>query len=89
MKRKITWSVLTLGILLGGVFLNFTQHAAPLPLFVTTFDVDRNDDVAGASACTVAPNDCSLRGAIIAANVDPNADPWSSTCNQRLPITSP
>jgi len=75
MKRKITWSVLTLGILLGGVFLNFTQHAAPLPLFVTTFDVDRNDDVAGAGACTVAPNDCSLRGAIIAANADPNADP--------------
>ena len=49
--------------------------AAPLPLFVTTFDVDRNDDIAGASACTVAPNDCSLRGAIIAANGDPNADP--------------
>ena len=81
MKRKITWSVLTLGILLGGVFLNFTQHAAsnsaaPLPLFITTFDVDRNDDLAGASACTVAPNDCSLRGAIIAANSDPNADPF-------------
>jgi hypothetical protein len=80
MKRKITWSVLTLGILLGGVFLNFTQHAAsnsaiPLPLFITTFDVDRTDDLAGASACTVAPNDCSLRGAIIAANSDPNADP--------------
>ena len=70
MKRKIIWSVLTLAILLGGVFLNFTQHAAaPPPLFVTTFDVDRTDDVA-ASACTVAPNDCSLRGAIIAANAD-------------------
>jgi hypothetical protein len=76
MKRKITWSVLMLFILLGGVFLNFTQHAAsPQPLFVTTFDVDRNDDLAGASACTVAPNDCSLRGAIIAANADANADP--------------
>lgn len=80
MKRKITWSVLTLAILLGGVFLNFTQHAASrsaAPLFVTTFDVDRNDDLAGASACTVAPNDCSLRGAIIAANADLNADPVS------------
>lgn len=44
-------------------------------MFTTTFDVDRNDDLAAASACTVAPNDCSLRGAIIAANTDLNADP--------------
>jgi hypothetical protein len=41
----------------------------------TTFDVDRTDDTAGATACTPAPNDCSLRGAIIAANDDLNADP--------------
>src|SRR5215216_4692687 len=79
MKRKITWSILTLVILLGA-FLNFTQNAAsrsaaPLPPFVTTFDVDRTDDTAGASACTVAPNDCSLRGAIIAANTNLSADP--------------
>ena len=33
-----------------------------------TFEVDRTDDDATATACTVAPNDCSLRGAIIAAN---------------------
>jgi hypothetical protein len=33
-----------------------------------TFAVDRTDDAAGASACTAAANDCSLRGAIIAAN---------------------
>jgi hypothetical protein len=46
-----------------------------LPMFITTFDVDRTDDTAAATACTVAPNDCSLRGAIIAANLDPNADP--------------
>ncbi|HEX5037238.1 MAG TPA: DUF4215 domain-containing protein [bacterium] len=33
-----------------------------------TFDVDRFDDTAAATACTAAANDCSLRGAIIAAN---------------------
>jgi hypothetical protein len=33
-------------------------------------DVDRTDDTAAATACTAAPNDCSLRGAIIAANAD-------------------
>src|SRR6185503_17872015 len=79
MKRTITWSILSL-VVLFGAFLSFTQRAAsqssaPRPLFTTTFDVDRTDDTAGASACTVAPNDCSLRGAIIAANADVNADP--------------
>jgi uncharacterized repeat protein (TIGR01451 family) len=34
----------------------------------TTFVVDRIDDDASATACTAEPNDCSLRGAIIAAN---------------------
>ena len=45
-----------------------------LPL-ATTLTVDRTDDTAAASACTAAPNDCSLRGAIIAANIDVSADP--------------
>lgn len=44
----------------------------PVPI---TFDVDRADDTAAATACTAAPNDCSLRGAIIAANIDAGADP--------------
>lgn len=51
--------------------------AAPslmLPLAIT-LDVDRADDTAAATACTPAPNDCSLRGAIIAANADVSADP--------------
>ena len=75
MKRKITWSILTLVILLAA-FLSFTQNSASTaPLFVTTFDVDRNDDTAAATGCTIAPNDCSLRGAIIAANANVNADP--------------
>jgi len=41
----------------------------------TTFDVDRTDDTAAATACTGSPNDCSLRGAIIAANADATATP--------------
>jgi HYR domain-containing protein len=47
------------------------------PFFATTFNVDRTDDTAAvaARACTVAANDCSLRGAIIAANNDPGATP--------------
>ena len=35
-----------------------------------TYVVDRADDVAGATACTAAVNDCSLRGAIINANAN-------------------
>src|SRR5436853_4827539 len=45
-----------------------------LPL-ATTLTVDRTDDFAAATACTDAtPNDCSLRGAIIAANADPSVN---------------
>ncbi|MFL6231190.1 MAG: choice-of-anchor Q domain-containing protein [Pyrinomonadaceae bacterium] len=45
-------------------------------LFATTLTVDRTDDTAAATACTdAAPNDCSLRGAIIKANADAGADP--------------
>ena len=71
MKRTITWTTFTLLVLVAA-FLNFSPSSAS---FVTSFDVDRTDDVAGASACTVAPNDCSLRGAILATNADLNADP--------------
>jgi hypothetical protein len=45
-----------------------------LPL-ATTFTVDRADDAVAATACTAAPNDCSLRGAIIAANANVSANP--------------
>ena len=41
----------------------------------TTLTVDRADDAVAATACTAAPNDCSLRGAIIAANADVTATP--------------
>src|SRR5690242_3013533 len=33
--------------------------------------VDRTDDAFSASACTAAPNDCSLRGAVAFANLNP------------------
>ena len=51
------------------------KAAAFMPVFATTFDVDRTDDTAAATACTVAPLDCSLRGAIIAANAAGGATP--------------
>ena len=50
-------------------------NANVLPMFATTFTVDRTDDTSAASACTGAPNDCSLRGAIIAANANLSGDP--------------
>ncbi|HBB94346.1 MAG TPA: hypothetical protein DC054_03055 [Blastocatellia bacterium] len=43
--------------------------------FATTLDVDRTDDTAAATACTIAANDCSLRGAIINANADVTGTP--------------
>ena len=55
--------VLAVGLLVaGGV-------STPVSAAVT-YDVDRFDDVASANACTGAANDCSLRGAISAANTD-------------------
>jgi HYR domain len=90
MNRKVTWSLITLVVLIG-VSLKFTQTAssssskqqvtAPRAVlrtsnlampFTTTLDVDRTDDTAAATACTIAANDCSLRGAIINANADVN-----------------
>ncbi|HYX31147.1 MAG TPA: choice-of-anchor Q domain-containing protein, partial [Pyrinomonadaceae bacterium] len=49
----------------------------PNPFFSTTFNVDRTDDTAAVSAraCTLALNDCSLRGAIIASNANAGATP--------------
>jgi hypothetical protein len=41
------------------------------PFLFAPIDVDRTDDVAAASACTAAPNDCSLRGAVAFANLNP------------------
>ena len=43
---------------------------SPAPLLVS-ITVDRTDDAPAASACTAAANDCSLRGAVAFANVNP------------------
>src|SRR6478672_11900468 len=80
MKSKVVWSLFTLVVLVGAL-LSYTRSAAsssPNPLVPAPpviFTVDRSDDTAAATACTGAPNDCSLRGAIIAANADVSADP--------------
>ena len=90
MKRKAPWSLLILVFLICAFLTyvpsassgssnqavirgtsTFSMLTPPLP---AAFDVDRTDDSAAATACTIAPNDCSLRGAIIAANTSA-ADP--------------
>jgi hypothetical protein len=45
--------------------------AMTFPLPFAAIDVDRTDDAAAASACTAAANDCSLRGAVAFANLNP------------------
>ena len=42
-----------------------------IPPFFATITVDRTDDTVAASACTAAANDCSLRGAVAFANLNP------------------
>lgn len=49
-------------------------NPAAMPTFPLPFaaiDVDRTDDTIVASVCSAAPNDCSLRGAVAFANVNP------------------
>ena len=46
------------------------QPALATPFFAS-ITVDRTDDTAAASACTAAANDCSLRGAVAFANLNP------------------
>jgi Immunoglobulin I-set domain len=49
---------------------NKMNAATVAPMFAS-ITVDRTDDVAAASACTAAANDCSLRGAVSFANLNP------------------
>src|SRR5262245_15542151 len=60
----ITGAGLTAGAVLG---VGATAHAA-------NFEVDRSDDSGSVSACTVAPNDCNLRGAVDASNASGTYD---------------
>jgi len=48
-----------------------TAAMAMFPLPFAAIDVDRTDDTIVASVCSAAPNDCSLRGAVAFANVNP------------------
>src|SRR5215471_16064259 len=62
----------------AGVLLVLAR--APSIAQAATFMVDTTTDDAGASACDDAtPNDCSLRGAILAANGRPSSE--TSTIN--------
>ncbi|MGH3998634.1 MAG: hypothetical protein ACRDTJ_14370, partial [Pseudonocardiaceae bacterium] len=62
------------GLLLAALVA--TMLLAAKPAHAATFTVDRIDDPdpTTAKACTAAANDCSLRGAIIAANAAAGAD---------------
>ena len=57
-RRVLTGVGLSLG---ASLVTGATAHAA-------TFEVDRSDDTGTVSACTVAPDDCNLRGAFAASN---------------------
>src|SRR5262245_23350566 len=51
---------------------NFAKPTSPpLSVPLVSIDVDRTDDNPAAAACTAAANDCSLRGAISFANLNP------------------
>src|ERR1044072_4837944 len=51
-------------------FFLFSIFAVTSETRAATITVERTDDVAAASACTAAGNDCSLRGAIAFANAN-------------------
>ena len=57
-------------ISMRGPTANTSRATTPLLPFAS-ITVDRTDDVPAAAACTVAPSDCSLRGALVFANLNP------------------
>jgi hypothetical protein len=75
-NRATIGRVIALGFLLAALIAAYLMLAAKPAHATTTFTVDRNDDPdpTTAKACTAAPNDCSLRGAIVAANAAAGAD---------------
>lgn len=72
--RRSSLLMVTLALLLLFILTVASAAAQRLPTTAdsvhtaTILEVDRTDDTAEAQACTNAPNDCSLRGAIIKAN---------------------
>lgn len=67
--RRLSWLTACLALLLFFIMKGASASAQALPTVTdSALLVDRSDDTAAAQACTDAPNDCSLRGAIIKAN---------------------
>ena len=63
--NKISLKILLVILLLTGIVFGGSGIALS-----AVFNVDRTDDNAAATACDDGtPNDCSLRGAVIAANL--------------------
>ena len=75
-KQQAKVRALALGLLLAALTAACLLLGATPALAETTFAVDRTDDPdpATVKACTANPNDCSLRGAIVAANAATGAD---------------
>lgn len=61
------------GIASHPLLVAFVLAATASGAVAATFDVDRVDDEPNAIQCTLAPLDCSLRGAVRAANLTPGA----------------
>lgn len=72
-QRARRWAALCCLALLSGLASFRGTRAAPDPRPSTNLLVDRADDVAGL-ACTVAPDDCTLRSAIQIANAQAGPD---------------
>lgn len=70
--RMISRLLAALGLVGGWLF----SLSPPSPVFAATYVVDTTLDSAAASyqACTGASDDCSLRGAILKANLNPGPD---------------
>lgn len=75
-SRILVLSMLLVALTAAFIVLAAAAQLATPAVAATTFAVDRNDDPdpATANACTDAANDCSLRGAIVAANAAAGAD---------------
>ena len=59
--------------LFGIIFLSLSLAVFTSNIRAAIYTVDRTDD-GNVASCTPAPNDCSLRGAIILANASPDDD---------------
>jgi predicted outer membrane repeat protein len=65
-KHSMPWK----SLLTAAAILTLIAALIPTSARAATLTVDRTDDDPTATACTAAPNDCSLRGALIATNGD-------------------